>query len=223
MKQDKKMLFTLLKKQDTAKLLELLDQAYDDMTYSQRTSVFGDLMKMAKLPLESGKTVLKDVSEFYKESLKGAYYAPFDMNSKNYTHIPEETEMWFDRLGELLEDATLLSRKNEHEISIQCFKILFELIDRMEDCEEIVFAHEFGDWMIPGDRKTWIRAYAISLAETAAPQEFTEAMLPEIRRDSVNGFADKTYSLITGAAHDDQRVFLDAEIKNHKIPIHPSR
>ncbi len=87
--------------------------------------------------------------------------------------------------------------------------------------DEIVFAHEFSDWMIPGDRKTWIWAYATSLAETAAPQEFTEAVLPEIRRDSVNGFAGNAYSLIAGAAHDDQKAYLDDEIKKHRIPIKP--
>ncbi len=38
-------------------------------------------------------------------------------------------------------------------MAVQCFKLLHELIDKMEDGDEIVFADEYGTWMITGDEK----------------------------------------------------------------------
>ena len=49
-----------------------------------------------------GRKLLRAIKKFRRESLAGAYYAPFNMNSKNYMFIPPETAAWFDRLGELL-------------------------------------------------------------------------------------------------------------------------
>jgi hypothetical protein len=39
----------------------------------------------------------------------------------------------------------------------------------MERGEEIVFADEYGSWMIPGDEKTFVQAYVTSLAAVETP------------------------------------------------------
>ncbi|GLI35683.1 hypothetical protein DAMNIGENAA_31160 [Desulforhabdus amnigena] len=44
----------------------------------------------------------------------------------------------------------------------------------MVDGDEIVFADEYGTWMIPADEKVFIRAFLISLSAVSSPEEFAE-------------------------------------------------
>jgi len=62
-----------------------------------------------------GKKLLRTIKRFRRESSAGAYYAPFNVNSKNYRYIPPETEAWFDRLGELLASSTQLTQQKDHQ------------------------------------------------------------------------------------------------------------
>jgi hypothetical protein len=218
---DKRVLFDFLKNQESETLLELLQAAYDEMSTSQRQTVFGVFCKKSRPPTADGKKLLRAVKKFHKDSFDGVYYAPFGINSKNFMHIPEETEEWCNRISELLEDSTKLSRQGEHSIAVECFRLLNELIEAMNSGAEIVFAHELGSWMIPFDEKETIKAYATSLAATATPEEFTKATLPIIRSDSIFSFSNKAYSLIIGVASKDQRAHLDSEIKKQKIRIKP--
>ncbi len=87
------------------------------------------------------------------KSMAGVYYAPFKINSKNWSHIPDETREWFDRLGDLLQASAQLTAQGNHLHAVACFGTLYTLIAAMEDGEEIVFGDEIGSWMIPGDEK----------------------------------------------------------------------
>lgn len=64
----------------------------------------------------------------------------------------------------------------------------------MERGEEIVFADEYGSWMIPSDEKTFVQAYVTSLAAVETPDGFTMAALPLIQRDSYQSFATRAYT-----------------------------
>jgi hypothetical protein len=99
---DKSALFEYLSTQERAVLLDLLGQAYDQMEHGQRRWVFGKLAD--SLPVEpiDGESLLDEIKQFHKDSLAGAYYAPFNINSKNYMHVPEETEDWFEKLSDFL-------------------------------------------------------------------------------------------------------------------------
>jgi hypothetical protein len=178
---NKKYLFDFLEKQDASTLLQLLDVAFDTLTTNQRHEVFGKLKIDVKASHVNEKTLLKEVKKFYDDSLRGVYYAPFDINSKNFMHIPEETEEWFEKLGDLLGDAAKVSEKGNHKVAVECFKILYELIDKMEDGDEIIFADEYGTWMIPGDEKVFIRAYLRSLSAVSTPKEYAEAAIPLLK------------------------------------------
>jgi hypothetical protein len=164
-----------------------------------------------------GKKLLRAIKKFQRESLAGAYYAPFDMNSKNYMFIPPETEAWFDRLGELLATSVQLTRQKDHRLATACFGVLFELIDVMESGEEIVFADEYGSWMIPGDEKRYVAAYLKSLAAIASPADFVAVAVPLIRRDSGQNFVSEAYRSAIRVANKDQREHLAAEIDRLKI------
>lgn len=165
--------------------------------------------------------LLHAIKRFHRASLAGEYYAPFNVNSKNWMHIPRETQAWFERLGALLQASAGLTKQKEYSHAIACFEILYELIERMERGQEIVFADELGSWMIPGDEKKFIAAYLKSLAAIATPEEFTARALPLIRRDSHNSFADQVYHSAIRVATKSQKALLQKEIERQNIKIGP--
>ena len=190
---DKKNLFLFLQKQDQASLLSLLENAYDTMIAKQRKLVFGHLPYEAEQPEIDAAKLLSRIETFYQESQQGVYYAPFGFNSQNFNYIPEETEEWFDKL--------------------------YELIDKMGEGDGIVFAHEYGTWMIPGDQKSFIRAYLHSLADLSSAEEFAAMAIPLIKQDSYESFAHKVYQAAIKAAKPEQKKLLVAEIKREKIRV----
>jgi hypothetical protein len=221
---DEDELFKILKRQTKATLLELLYSAYHQTNAQQKRYIFGDLVKASQPEKASAKDILKKTEDFYQDSLAGVYYAPFDINSKNFSHIPEETEEWFDKLGDLLEASTKLTKQKEHPAAVASFKILFELIAKMEDGEEIIFADEYGSWMIPGDEKEWLNAYLSSLAKVeVSPEEYVNIVVPLIKRDSYSSFCSKVYELAMKHCNEIQEKFLMEAIKAQNIQIKSSR
>lgn len=212
----KRQVIKILEKKSPAVLLQLLESAYDVMNAKQRGTIFGECARQSSV-IVNGPALLKKVKKFHEESLKGAYYAPFAINSHNFSDIPEETEEWFERLGELLEDSSKLARQGDHAKAVQCFRLLYELIEGMERGKEIIFADEYGSWMIPGDEKKFIKAYISSLAAIATPEEYTAAAVPLIKRDSYQSFFTRAYSVAVRAANKDQRARLQAEVERLKI------
>ncbi|MEA1946098.1 MAG: hypothetical protein U9N83_02205, partial [Thermodesulfobacteriota bacterium] len=83
--------------------------------------------------------------------------------------------------------------------------------------EEIVFADEYGSWMIPGDEKEYIRAYITSLAKIKSPEDFSGIVIPLIRRDSYESFVNKVYNFAIKVATDEQKSYLKKAIKIKKI------
>jgi hypothetical protein len=214
---DKTRLFQFLSTQDPPFLLDLLSASYDEMNYDQRQAVFWRISQTLPIAPVKGETLLAEVEQFHRESLASAYYEPFDINSKNWTYVPEETKEWFERLGDLLQASAQLTAQGDHLHAVACFGILYELIDAMESGKDIVFADEIGSWMIPGDEKQYIAAYMTSLAATATPEEFTGAAIPLIRRDSWQSFATQTYYSTIRVADEAQKAHLESEIQRQKI------
>ena len=212
---DKSSLFSFLKKQDSSSLLSLLESAYDTMNTNQRRKVFGSLpLEEDALKIDEAQ-LLKEIKTFSEKSLKGVYFAPFDINSKNFMNIPEETEEWFGKLGDFLGAATRISMKGKHTVAVECFKILYKLIDEMLNGEEIIFADEYGTWMIPGDERTFIQAYLHSLSIVATPGEFTEAVIPLLERDTYESLSNKVYQSVGQVAGKEQKKMLESAIKKN--------
>ena len=129
------------------------------MDTNQRHDVFGKIIKDVPSSTVDGEDLLSTIEIFYKSSLAGHYYAPFDINSKNFSDIPEETEEWFEEIGDHLEDSSRLTDQGDHRMAVKCFKLLHELIDKMEDGDEVVFADEYGTWIITGDEKRFVKTW----------------------------------------------------------------
>jgi hypothetical protein len=216
---NKDQLFQFLSSQDASILLKLLGSAYDQMDTYQRKSVFGKIIREIPPEPVDGETLLDEIEDFTRQSLSGYYYAPFAINSKNFMDVPEETEAWFEQLGDLLKASVQLSSQNDHLHATVCFRELYKLIDRMEYGEEIVFGDEIGSWMIPGDEKKYLAAYFTSLAAVSDPEEYVEATIPLIRRDSGHSLAGQAYASAIRVSNDEQRTLLEAEVQRLKIRV----
>ena len=215
MKKDR--LFDYLETQKKAKLIELLESAFDVMDTDQQHDVFDEIISDLPPATVDGEQLLADIEVFFKSSINGRYYEPFDINSKNFSDVPEETDEWFEELGDYLKDSSVLTDQGAHEVAVQCFKLLYELIDKMEDGEEIVFAEELGGWMIPGDEKIFIKSYLTSLSAISTPEEYTEQAIPLIERDVIDSFCNKVYSTATKLANESQKTVLKKEVKKQGI------
>ena len=120
-------------------------------------------------------------------------------------------------LNDLLLGSTRLSQSGDYVTAVDCFSILYELIGKMEYGEEIVFADEYGSWMIPGDEQVYIEAYISSLAATKSRDEYARLAAELIRRDSHQSHTAKAYSTAIQLANKEQREALEAEIKRREI------
>lgn len=214
---DGERLFKFLKKQKKNDLLEFLQSSLNYMDTEQRRSVFGKFYNQIEPGRITGKKLLQKIQKFEQDSFAGEYYAPFEINSKNFSEIPQETEMWFEELNELLSYSTQLSKQGDHAVAIECFSILYDLIFDIDSGEEIVFADEYGSWMIPGDEKEYIRAYITSLAKIKSPEDFSDLVIPLIRRDSYESFVNKVYNFAIKVATDEQKSYLNKAIKSQTI------
>jgi hypothetical protein len=214
---NKDRLFEYLKTQDQATLLDLLNSAFDTIDTNQRHDVFGKIIEEVPPSPVEGKKLLSTIKEFDEKSMTGHYYAPFDINSKNFSDIPEETDAWFDEIGDHLEDSSRLTDQGDHEIAVKCFKILHELIDAMEAGDEIIFADEYGTWMITGDEKRFVKSYLTSLSEISSPEEYCIDAIPLIKRDSWESFSNKVYSTAIKVGNKEQKNHLKKEVEKQKI------
>jgi hypothetical protein len=220
---DKDALMQRLSKQPASKWLELLDAAYEVMNQRQRKAVFGQYAVPEKAAhAADGRKLLREIKKFQQDSLAGKYYAPFNVNSKNWMHIPDETEAWFDQLGQFLADSMQLTGQGQHAEAVACFGVLYELVAAMEDGQEIVFADELGSWMIPVDEKKTIAAYLKSLAVVASPEQYAAVAAPLIKRDSHQSFTDKVYASALRAADKAQKAYLLAEIERQQVKTGPT-
>ena len=214
---NKERLFEYVKTQNQPKLLELLSLAFDTMDTNQRQDVFGKTAKEAPPSPIDRKEILATIEQFYEKSMAGYYYAPFDINSKNFSDIPEETDAWFDEISDYLEDSSRLTDQSDHEMAVKCFKLLHELIDKMEDGEEIIFADEYGTWMIGGDAKRFVKSFLTSLSAISTPEKYVIGAIPLIKLDSYESFHGKVYATAIKIAGEEQMVRLKKEVKEQKF------
>ncbi len=210
---DKNKLLNYLKRQEPAELIRLLGNCLDCMKTQDIRDVFGSIeSKGLKETPSDGSSVLKKAQQFFSDSLKGVYYAPFNKNSKNFRDIPEETDRWFEELAELLMESSQLSVQGDHRHAVKCFALLFELSDKLGS-DEIVFAEELGMWMLPIEEEPCIRVYIKSAAAILEPEDYVKMVLPLIHSDSHSSHINKTYEKARKFADKQQQKLLDEMMK----------
>ena len=216
---DKQELFEFLKKQPKSALLDLLRDAFDAMTGKQQRAVFGDVVPRPVKTRKNVKKLLAEIEQFRRDSLAKNFYAPFDVNSKNYRDIPEETDEWCDLFARFAGDLSKLTANGDHAHAVIGFAALLQMLEAMERGDDIIFADEAGSWMIPADEKAWTRCYLQSLAATTTPEEFVAAALPMIERDSYHSFFGKVYASAVAVATAAQKARLQAKVKRQNIRV----
>ena len=214
---DDQQVFAYLKKQKKDVLLDYLHAAFDIMNTKQRRAVFADAARPQVKKVVDGPQLREEIEQFRRDSLARKYYAPFNVNSKNFMDVPEETREWCDRFAGLVGEASRLTDSGEHAQAVGCFALLYELLEALESGEEIIFAEEAGSWMIPTDEKTWLKAYLTSLAATTTPEQFTAVALPMIERDSWHSFAGRVHTAALKVANLQQKKHLQEEVQRRKI------
>jgi hypothetical protein len=214
---DKEQFAGALKRMKKAELIGLLGSVFDQLGHDQREAMFGHLAPEPEPDEVDRDSLLVDIEAFRERSLKRAYYALFNMNSKNFRHVPRQTREWCDEMAGYLEDASRLTRRGDHEGAVACFDLLLDLLEQLDSGREIVFAEEMGSWMIPADEKVWIADYLTSLAETETPGGFAAKVAPLIKRDSRHSFAAGAYESAVRLASREQARQLDAELERLRI------
>ena len=152
------------------------------MSTQQRQNVFDGFIQEAQNTISvNAEDVRAAVRQFEKNSFAGLYYAPFDINSKNFMDVPEETDAWFAKLDELFAECVKLVKQKEYQVAVETFDILYELTGCLWD-DEIVFADELGMWMFPGDEKTYctVRPASGRLQKPVHPKIFRKRRCSEL-------------------------------------------
>lgn len=222
---EKKLLINYLSKQKKDLLLNIIAKAFDEFTTKQKVKIFHEAyktitpsLKIEEVKQKSKSKLPSKIHKFIKDSRDGAYYSPFKIDSKNWSHIPDETNKWFKRLGDLLLEAKDLTMQQNHLQAIKCFQKLFPLIDEMESGDsDFIFADEYGSWMIPVNMTDIMLAYISSTAIICNPKEFAEHVIPLFIRDSRESFSNHVMKSTKAYANKEQLKFLLEELKNNKI------
>jgi hypothetical protein len=218
---NKDSLFQRLREKDAETLLRLLQSAYDFLSPGDREMIFDQYVQEAAPAPVNGELLLSAIEQFAVDSRRRLYYEPFPINSKNFMYVPKKTKAWFKKLGDLLQDSCQLTVQGEHLHAVTCFSLLYELIDKMESGEDIVFGDEIGSWMIPGDEGSFLTAYFTAAAQTATPDEFAAIVVPLARRDSYSSLVNHVYATASRLASAAQKEKLDAEINRLNIRTKP--
>jgi len=218
MKFNEKKLFQLISKLKKVELLEYIKSCYYEMDDKQQRSIFGELYNKSVNKNRTPEKLYLEIKSFCEKSNAGYYYAPFNINSKNFMYTPNETDEWFDELSEYLDASSNLVKEKKYKIANNCFENLYSLIEKMEEGEEIVFADEYGTWMISTELD-YDEAYIKSLAKTKNEKEFTEKVIPLLIRDSYESFSSKIYKKIKKVSKIKQMREVDKEIELQEIKI----
>lgn len=203
---------------DSQNLIALLEKAYQAMKPPQQRDVFGDLLANLRSNIYGGDGLLKEIGAFREKSLRGDYWAPFNVNSKNFMDVPVETTEWFDRLADLFTAAMKLVEGQEYFVAVEAFAGLFEVLDLIDDGGEgIVFADELGSWMLPVRMEEVGRAYVKALAKSEDEAGFAKAVVELIIRDKSEGFTMKVYPAAIKSGSTAQMAALEEAIKKGKV------
>jgi len=217
MKVNEKIIFEIFKKLKKTELIEYLESSFYEMDDRQRRDVFLELQNSTVNKNIKPKKLYSKVLEFHEKSVNGEYYAPFDINSKNFMNIPNETDEWFSEVSYYLDETSKLVEKKEYGMAKKCFEILYNSIEELGN-GEVVFADEYGTWMI-STKLDYDNAYIISLSQTEDENKFTEKVLPLLIRDSYESLSSKIYNKIRKTANSKQFRKVKEEIKSRNIRI----
>ena len=140
-----------------------------------------DLKKLCPDKRRRKQSLLSDVMAFEKASLLKEYYEDFYVDSKNYTRMSRGTSAWIADCCRLLDrcvaQASIVTAKETSET----FEIIFSLLRRIDDGDDIVFfADESGSWILGIDWTKIFPAWFTCLAATVRPEEYARQVISNV-------------------------------------------
>lgn len=173
-----------LKKDD---LLQLLQDAYQELPASRVVSVFGkwvDVTTFMSSTPAAPRRLLDAVQRFHADSLAGQYYEEFNVNSQNFMEKSEGTELWISECNQLFDKCVELSGRGHHAEVCSAMDLLFELLAQIDTGSDaiIFFADEGGSWQVGVDDERVLLAYFASLAAVAKSEEYADRAAEIIER-----------------------------------------
>ena len=219
---NKERCFELISSLKKSELLALLSDAFDTMNTRQRDKVFHSIERQSEnLPIKP-EVALNAAKVFLEDSLNHVYYAPFDVNSKNFMDTPEETDAWFSKLQEVFASAMQLTKQGYFHVAIEIFEIAHQLVEAMESGSEIIFADELGMWMFGADEKPYERAYLEAIFAVETENRFVEVAIMLARKDSSRSFFNKTYKTIASVADKQRKSLFDRKAERLSVELESS-
>lgn len=215
---NEKKLFQLLMKLKKVELIDYLKISFSEMNDKQKRHVFRDFYDETTNSDRTPQKLYSDIKSFYKRSNDGAYYVPFNINSQNYMYVPNETDEWFSELSKYLDESSKLVKVNMFDLANRCFEKLYDLIEKMGNGDEIIFAHEYGTWMITA-KLDYDESYIKSIAKTSNEVEFTKKLIPILIRDSYESLSGKIYDKVKKYSNAKQFEEIRKAIKSRNIKV----
>lgn len=160
-------------------LMMILDRAIDHVPEER----LADLIRGCGQPIEgadlSGKPLLLEVREFYAKSLKGLYYETFDVNWKNSSNASKGTDEWLATCSGLFRRcAAEVSDSRSGSETLDAFELLFDLLEKVDEGEEIVFwADEGGSYEVTPGWRDVLPRYFRCLGPELSPSEYVSRVL----------------------------------------------
>ncbi len=150
--------------------------------------------------------LLEAVKTFQEASLRGDHYEDFNVNSKNFMEMSRGTETWIAECNRLLDRCVAAVKKGRHAETREAFDILFGLLRHIDEGRDdvIFFADEGGSWQVGVTWEEVLPAYFASLAATAEPDDYAEAVTGMVN-DFVRHDRDKYLRKARGIASAAQR------------------
>lgn len=128
-------------------LLEHLEEVLVLLEEKQLDDWLGDWQFQKGISDKPDVDIIEAFKDFKRRSLAGEYYAPFEINSKNFIYVPPETDMWFSELGRWVDVACKAALAGNLLLAKPILDGCMFLLDEMSN-DRIVFADEYGEWML---------------------------------------------------------------------------
>jgi hypothetical protein len=129
------------------KLLKHLEAVLELLEDSQLDDWLGDWRFQKRRADKPNVGNIEAFKDFERRSRAGEYYAPFEINSKNFRHIPPETDRWFSELDRWVDFACKSALAGKLDLAKPILDGCMHLLDDLGN-DNIVFAEELGDWML---------------------------------------------------------------------------
>ena len=120
----------------------------EKMDALQLDQLLGDWQFEHALAGQTQKGVIELLQDFERRSKAGEFYKPFFMNSKNFDYIPPETEIWYAEMSRWLNYGCKRALDGDNHYAYEVLSLCLHLLDEAGSNDNIVFAHEYGEWML---------------------------------------------------------------------------